>query len=629
MTFYLRSTLGYFTALVCIWLSTSALVFSQTPQYGAGSVIQIHSLGDTQPKPWTSLNITRNDRDFQFAVVSDNAGTPRPGIWREAMNKINLLQPAFVMSVGDLIEGYVDTADQLNKQWDGFLSDLAPLQFPFFFVSGNHDVGRPLWYDVYRQRIGPTWYYFIYQDVLFLILDTNDGPDHSTGMSDQQLAWIEEVLRKHPANSVRWTMIFQHKPLWNDNNPQWLRIRKMLADRQKVTVMAGHIHEYMATQIDGLEHVALATTGGGSPLRGKDAGELDHITWVTMKDDGPTVANIQLDGILPIGFRTNESAKRYEEISKGKFIQVKPIQIGSDQFEHATAPLVLKNPDSEPLRVKILFEPQDGVIVRPAAISTTLAPKSQASYDLKIESEKPLPIAQLQPIGIHWQAAQDRPEKAALQLSGLNRIFVEGKRTIPKSAAKVIDGQLNDWPELEHQVEMPAEIHTNLQAWRGAQDAKYRWAAAADDKFLYVAIDVFDDQIDHQGDMVWQDFAGVFVNPVLRPDAKIDDIKKEAFAVMAGLSMSADDQKRYKFGTAPEKVQSSVKQVANRILYEFAIPTDRFNEIQGGAWSKLQLNVIVNDHDSNDQREGICVMYWRPKWDGPFHYPTSGIFDRQ
>ncbi|MFO0941019.1 MAG: metallophosphoesterase [Pirellulales bacterium] len=182
----------------CLWLSATPLLLGQQIANPSSSTIQVHSLGDAKPKPWTSLNISRSERDFQFAVVSDNAGTPRPGIWREAMNKINLLQPAFVMSVGDLIEGYVDSADQLNKQWDGFLSDLAPLQLPFFFVAGNHDVGRPLWYDVYRQRIGPTWYYFIYQDVLFLILDTNDGPEHSTGISDQQIAWIEEVLKKVP-----------------------------------------------------------------------------------------------------------------------------------------------------------------------------------------------------------------------------------------------------------------------------------------------------------------------------------------------------------------------------------------------------------------------------------------------
>ncbi len=589
----------------------------------------VHSLGDSKPQPWTSLNIQRSTRDFQFAIVSDNAGTPRFGVWREAMEKLNLLQPAFVMSVGDLIEGYVDDREQLNKQWDRFFSDLAPLQLPFFFVSGNHDVGRPMWYDLYRQRIGPTYYYFIYQDVLFLILDTNDGKDHSTGMSDEQLTWIEQALQKHPASSVRWTMVFQHKPLWNENNPQWNRIRKMLADREKVTVMAGHIHEYMATQIDGIEYVALATTGGGSPLRGRDSGELDHITWVSMKDEGPIVANLELDGILPIDFRSNDSAKRYDEIGKGKFLQLKPIRSEQAELQQATTTAVIKNPDSEPLRVKVLFEPPAGVIVRPASIATTIAAKSQVSVDLAIEAEKPTPIGKLSPIALHWQAAQDRPTKPSLRWSGLNRIFFDGPFQIPRTSAKVIDGQIDDWSELRFHVEMPGEIHTNLLAWRGTDDAKYRWAVAADDQRLYVAIEVFDDQIDHGRDMVWQDFAGVFVNPVVRADAKPEEIKKEAFAVMAGLSMSADDLRRYQFGNPPADVQTNVRQVANRLFYEFSIPTDRFDAQQDGKWTKLQLNVIVNDHDPDDEREGICVMYWRPRWDGMFHYPTSGIFQRQ
>src|SRR5262249_39565293 len=43
----------------------------------------------------------------------------------------------------------------------------------------------------------------------------------------------------------------------------------------------------------------LATTGGGSKLRGPEYGEFDHVVWVTMKKDGPVIANLLLDGILP------------------------------------------------------------------------------------------------------------------------------------------------------------------------------------------------------------------------------------------------------------------------------------------------------------------------------------------
>lgn len=589
-----------------------------------------HSLGDSKPLPWTNLEFNRNSSDFQFAIVSDNSGTPRFGIWKEAMQKLNLLQPEFVMSVGDLIEGYVDTKEQLHQQWDRFFSDLAPLKVPFFFVAGNHDVGRPLWYDLYRERIGPTWYHFVYNDVLFMILDTNDGPEHSTGMSDTQLQWIEEVLGKYPANQVKWTLVFQHKPLWNDReNPQWARVRRMIANRQRVTVFAGHIHNYMATQIDGMEYVALATTGGGSQLRGRDAGEIDHIAWITMKSDGPVVANIPLDGILPIDFRTNESAARYESISQGKFLQFSPIFQNQADFRRSSTHVVIKNSDEQPLRVRVLFETAEGISVKPASISSVIEPNSASKIELNLESDQPRPISSMAPVVAHWQASYDQPAKASLQWNGSSRLFVDGLFVIPETESKVIDGGLEDWPELPFLVEQPGEIQSNLTAWRGKHDARFRWGVACDQSKLYLAIEVFDDQIDHAGDMVWQDFAGVFVNPVVSVDATPDEIKKSAFAVMAGLSMTDDDKRRYRFGNPPADVQSAVKQISNRICYEFAIPTARFSELQKGRWEKLQLNVIVNDHDANDQREGLSVMYWRPKWDGAFHYPNSGIFERR
>ena len=41
----------------------------------------------TAPKPWTSDVPRQGARDFHFVVVSDNSGRPRPGVYREAMEK--------------------------------------------------------------------------------------------------------------------------------------------------------------------------------------------------------------------------------------------------------------------------------------------------------------------------------------------------------------------------------------------------------------------------------------------------------------------------------------------------------------------------------------------------------------
>ena len=56
--------------------------------------------------PWNHLELNNDPDHFQFAIVSDRAGGHRPGVFMDAVNKLNLLQPEFVMSVGDLIEGY-------------------------------------------------------------------------------------------------------------------------------------------------------------------------------------------------------------------------------------------------------------------------------------------------------------------------------------------------------------------------------------------------------------------------------------------------------------------------------------------------------------------------------------------
>ncbi|HAC92875.1 MAG TPA: hypothetical protein DCF63_19915, partial [Planctomycetaceae bacterium] len=65
------------------------------------------------------------------------------------------------------------------------------------------------------------------------------------------------------------------------------------------------------------------------------------------------------------------------------------------------------------------------------------------------------------------------------------------------------------------------------------------------------------------------------------------------------------------------------------VVYEFSIPTERFSQLQNGSWKRLQINVIVSDHDTDDQRQGLSILYWRPRWDGLFHYSESGIFQRQ
>jgi len=69
------------------------------------------------------------------------------------------------------------------------------------------------------------------------------------------------------------------------------------------TAFAGHIHRYQKYVRNGQNYYQLATTGGDSRMRGVSYGEFDHITWVTVKKNGPVLANILLYGVYPEDMR--------------------------------------------------------------------------------------------------------------------------------------------------------------------------------------------------------------------------------------------------------------------------------------------------------------------------------------
>jgi serine/threonine-protein phosphatase CPPED1 len=256
--------------------------------------------------PWTHLKLNNDAGTFHFVVVSDRTGGHRARIFSQAVEQINLLQPAFVISVGDLIEGYTKDTVKLGAQWKELQTYTTKLQMPFFYVPGNHDVANPAETKEWSERFGRRYYHFVYRDVLFLAVCSDDpsesddkGKNQLGKLSAEQIEYFQKVLKDNP--SPRWTIVCTHKPLWTHDNLAtngWLDIEKAL-DGRPYTVFAGHIHRYQKFVRKGMNYYQLATTGGGSRLRGVSYGEFDHVAWVTMRKDAPVIANLLLDGILP------------------------------------------------------------------------------------------------------------------------------------------------------------------------------------------------------------------------------------------------------------------------------------------------------------------------------------------
>lgn len=287
-------------------------------------------------KPWTSEDFNDNPSNFQFIVIGDRTGGANvEGTFDLAAEQVRLLQPEFVVNVGDLIEGYSDDPAELNAEWDEVDAKLAKMETPFFRTPGNHDIANSVAQEVWRERFGATYYSFVYGDTLFLVLDSEDPPREApAGMKDKialynrlqtedperaksmlaefmsdesvvaglamkaefneaQTTFVRNALTQHP--DVRWTFLFLHEPAWENPSDSYMAIEDMLKGRDH-TIIAGHLHYYDYDNIDGYEHITMGPAGASFHQEGP--GNVDHVMWVTMTEDGPEIANIALKGVF-------------------------------------------------------------------------------------------------------------------------------------------------------------------------------------------------------------------------------------------------------------------------------------------------------------------------------------------
>jgi len=321
-----------------IVVMVSALAMLPTMTWGGeiSSVFSYDKERITQAKPWTKKEFQNDAADFQFVIIGDRTGgANQQGTFKLAISQLNLLQPEFVINVGDLIEGYSDEKAELNAEWDVADAMLNTLDMPFFRTPGNHDIANRVAQQVWKDRYSATYYHFIYKDVLFVVLDTEDPPREAPPgmkekidlynklqvedpakaeamlaefMSDEsvvaglakpvefsadQMSYLKNVLEKN--ETVRWTFLFMHEPAWEKDTGNFKEIAKLLKGR-KHTFFAGHLHYYDYDNIDGVEHITLGPAGASFHHEGP--GNVDHITWITMKESGPQIANIALKGVF-------------------------------------------------------------------------------------------------------------------------------------------------------------------------------------------------------------------------------------------------------------------------------------------------------------------------------------------
>src|ERR1019366_6453906 len=219
------------SALV-VALLVGAVAISNSQKGADKSELQIDGEGRN---PWTHLRLNNAVENFHFVVMSDRTGGNRGRIFSQAVEQINLLQPTFVVCVGDLIQGYSKDPAVLAKEWKELQGFTSKLQMPFFYVPGNHDMANPVEAKEWKERFGRSYYHFLYKDVLFLAVnsdDPNEGKEKGQ-LSKEQIEYFKKALTDNP--SVRWIFVLVHKPMWTHINLDtngWLEVEKALNVRK-------------------------------------------------------------------------------------------------------------------------------------------------------------------------------------------------------------------------------------------------------------------------------------------------------------------------------------------------------------------------------------------------------------
>ena len=222
----------------------------------------------------------------RFVILGDRTGETVPGIYEKVQAEVVKEKPAFIVTVGDTIQGGNDATAEAEWQ------QIAPFRgIPIYLAPGNHDIWSDLSEKLFEKHAGHARHYsFDYGPAHFTILDNSRNEQ----FTPVELAFLEQDLKAHAAQPVKF--IVSHRPSWILNvtfgSPDFElhRIAKKYGVRY---VIAGHIHKLAHAEVDGITYISMPSAGGHLRDTGKyeDGWFFGYATF-----DGGEMTFKQIDG---------------------------------------------------------------------------------------------------------------------------------------------------------------------------------------------------------------------------------------------------------------------------------------------------------------------------------------------
>ena len=196
---------------------------------------------------------------FRFVLLGDRTGEVQPGVWEQVWKQAAADKPAFVLGVGDTIQGTDDATAE--TQWKEARQTLAPYaRIPLYLAPGNHDVWSPASEKLFEKFTGhPLHYSFDFGGAHFTVLDNSRTDDFSA----EEMAFLESDLAKHRSQPVKF--VVSHRPAWLVNvamqHPNFA-LHQLAVQYGVRYFIAGHVHQMVQLPLAGVMYMCAPSAGG-------------------------------------------------------------------------------------------------------------------------------------------------------------------------------------------------------------------------------------------------------------------------------------------------------------------------------------------------------------------------------
>jgi len=527
-----------------------------------------------------------SSESFDFAVVADTRSlsvTEQSETWKQIIKDVNVLRPAFLVDVGDLILG--GAADLVPAQWDEYLRVAADLEVPLFPVTGNHDISDAATEKIWLERVGPTCYAFSYGNSRFIALNSEEV-GAGQRLSDDQIAWLKADLESANAKHI---FLFLHKPYfvagWNEPNwtSSWDNVAATIQGHPVRIVFGGdnHLYRYMG-QRDGVDYVISA--GGGAEIRHPvDEGGFHHFVLVRVRGGDVSWSVIKPGAVLPPDVVTQARVDEVRDVRRN-WVGTETIEIAQDEGFDRNVTVFVQNPYDAAFDSDVTWEVPAGWHVEPEQMSYHAKAKDITYLDFRVRADGPeavrFPVPTLKTA---FKATQHGGPVDVERRLDLVPVY-----TVPKAAVSVTaDGDLSEW---SNSTPMPLRYPWEFDI-ANTEDLSAQCRLMWDAENLYLAVETHDDEF-HQpyaGDVVWSaDGIQLFLTGKWEWGLTLTESGPEVF-----LYKGVDRE----WETVNSAVKLGIKRDGPATVYEAVFPKSELTPVELTPGSTFTFSIVANDLD--------------------------------